>query len=333
MVAKYVPAHNDAEVARFTPNATVSQLRATLRRYPFDHPPQDETPDDASATGDTDVDPPKSPEPSPPLGDQRRCHWFYDDEGVFHLNLHADTDEGALIETALNAAQARLFNSGQSGVNNVDAFIDMANQSLEATDGAGPIDRTRVHIHFDTEGAFVHQGPKLPPSLAERILCDGTLRPTWETEGHSVNVGRDHRVVPERTRKVVEHRDQTCRFPGCTRKRHLEVHHVIHWLYDGVTDTWNLVAMCGGHHRAHHRGEFELAGNADIPDHLDDPDGLRFTRPDGSRIRAREQPNPPNGPPPEPTGNFRHPTGERFDATLISWRNLDGTYDYRPVAS
>jgi len=203
----------------------------------------------------------------------------------------------------------------------------MANQSLNAPEGTGPVDRTRIHLHLDTAGAFVHQGPKIPSSLRDRVLCNGTLRPVWETDGHPVNVGRDMRVVPERTRKVVEHRDQCCRFPGCTRKRHLDVHHIIHWLYDGETDTWNLVVLCPHHHRAHHRGGFGLTGNADIADHLEHPDGLRFTRPDGTIIRACERPVVPARPAPPAVSKFIHPTGERFDATLLSYRNAAGTFD------
>jgi hypothetical protein len=44
VVARFVPAHNDSEVVSFATAATVSQLRSTLRRYPFDHPTDDHGP-------------------------------------------------------------------------------------------------------------------------------------------------------------------------------------------------------------------------------------------------------------------------------------------------
>lgn len=335
VAAKYVPAHNDSEIVGFVAAATVAQLSSTLRRYPFDRSADDQF--DSDAAGDSESTGNQSsgggtatPDSGPseePLGERRYCRFGYDDDGSFHLSVACDADDGALIERAMAAARSRLFNGGDTDVTNIDTFLDLANQSLDATDGAGPLDRTRIHLHLDTNGMGVHQGPPIPPSLAERILCDGVLRPVWETEGNAVNVGRDQRIVPERTRIVVEHRDIFCRYPGCAQRRHLEVHHVIHWLYDGKTDTWNLVALCGGHHRAHHRGEFHLVGNADIPDHLNHPDGLKFTHADGSTVYACRRPNAPNAPPPAPADRFQHPTGERFDATLLCYRNSNGTYD------
>src|SRR5205807_9920853 len=32
------------------------------------------------------------------------------------------------------------------------------------------------------------------------------------------------------------HRDQTCRFPGCGRKKWLKAHHLVHWARGGGTD-------------------------------------------------------------------------------------------------
>ena len=40
LIFRRVPAHNDAEIARLAPNATVEQLRAIVYRYPFDRPPR-----------------------------------------------------------------------------------------------------------------------------------------------------------------------------------------------------------------------------------------------------------------------------------------------------
>jgi hypothetical protein len=334
VVARFVPAHNDTEVLQFAAAATVSQLRSTLRRYPFDHPAGErvETADGESGsqgpvgepgdTGPVVVDGMSGPVD---IGDRYRCSWMFDDDGNFRLHLTADAVDGKLIETAINTAYARLIADG-GDVTNLMAFVDMADVSLNNLPGPGPVDRTRVHIHLDTAGAFVHQGPRIPSSLRDRILCDAVLRPVWETDGHPVNVGRDQRVVPERTRRVIEQRDRCCRFPGCTSTRHLDVHHIIHWIHDGVTDTWNLVLLCPHHHRAHHRGDFALVGNAEIQDHHDHPDGLIFTRPDGTRIRACQRPVTPAGPIPTPVSRFVHPTGERFDASLLAFRQSDGTF-------
>jgi hypothetical protein len=86
------------------------------------------------------------------------------------------------------------------------------------------------------------------------------------------------------------------------------VHHIVHWLDGGVTDTFNLICLCPHHHRLHHRGRLGICGNADAPD------GVIFTNAHGRPIaQTGAEPIPPSGPPPPPTGTYRHPSGERLD--------------------
>ena len=82
-----------------------------------------------------------------------------------------------------------------------------------------------------------------------------------------------------------------CRVPGCTADRFVEVHHIIHWQDGGPTDTWNLLSLCGRHHRMHHQGLLGIEGNAD------EPDGIEFTDTRGSPIPHAHPPNPPSEPP------------------------------------
>jgi hypothetical protein len=60
-------------------------------------------------------------------------------------------------------------------------------------------------------------------------------------------------------RRALRIRDGGCRFPGCHRQRHLEAHHVIHWLRGGLTDLDNLVLLCRRHHMAIHEEGFTVA--------------------------------------------------------------------------
>ena len=117
---------------------------------------------------------------------------------------------------------------------------------------------------------------------------------------------------------MVEDRDRGCRVPGCSRSRWLQVHHITHWEDGGPTDTPNLVALCGRHHRLHHRGQLGIAGDAD------DPDGIVFTDARGRRLTGCGRPAPPR---PEladaverlqlrPT-TYVHPTGERLDTRWV----------------
>ena len=81
-----------------------------------------------------------------------------------------------------------------------------------------------------------------------------------------------------------------------------------------MTDLDNLVALCGKHHHAYHRGEFTMTGNANIPGAAAFLQRPRPTNP------QRAPPNPPQpAHHPHPTSPYTHPTGEHLN-TL--WLNL-----------
>ncbi len=123
------------------------------------------------------------------------------------------------------------------------------------------------HVHTDRPGAYLHHGPALPDCLRRQLLCDTRGAVVGLRDGRPVDVGRTRRIVPGPTRRIVENRDRGCRVPGCGR-HHVEIHHIVHWLDGGPTNTWNLVALCPHHHRLHHRGLLHITGNADRPDGL-----------------------------------------------------------------
>jgi hypothetical protein len=101
-----------------------------------------------------------------------------------------------------------------------------------------------IIVHLDSEGGWVHHGPALPAGLLEQVGCDGRIQALWSRHGLPVNVGRSRRIVPRRTRIVVEDRDRTCRHPACTATAHLD--HVVHWSRGGRTDTGNSPACAPG---------------------------------------------------------------------------------------
>ncbi len=132
-----------------------------------------------------------------------------------------------------------------------------------------------------------------------------------ERGGRPVALGRSRRVVPAWLRDLVLHRDEGCRFPGCTTTVNLDVHHLVHWLEGGTTDPDNLVTLCARHHTLHHRGEYRLRGDPGVLAGPDQPDGLVFTDPCGRTIR-NPTPSVARDPSPE-LAPYRHPLGERLD--------------------
>lgn len=231
--------------------------------------------------------------------------------GRFRLIVEGDAIDGAIIDASLREAHDRLHRDGHTDLTWVDALVDVANRSLGSVTNPERVDRYRTYIHLDTSGAWLNNGPTLPRSQFEHITCDSVTQPVWEREGHPVNIGRARHTIPNHTRRIILDRDVTCRHPGCNASRHLHVHHVIHWINGGPTDTHNLAALCPAHHRALHREQFTISGNAD------EPDGLTFTI--NGRPITTPHAQPPNSPPPEPPPGHRyaHPTGEHLDRRCV----------------
>lgn len=91
------------------------------------------------------------------------------------------------------------------------------------------------------------------------------------------------RSIPPALRRALRARDRGCRFPGCQRSRHLDAHHVEHWVDGGATSPENLLLLCGRHHTALHEGGFTLEFATD--------GRPTFRRPDGQILPAH--PTPP----------------------------------------
>ena len=121
-------------------------------------------------------------------------------------------------------------------------------------------------------------GAQISPRRARALICDAGVRAVFELidastgEVTSVDLGRHDRVPNRRLRRQVMRRDKSCRFPGCSRRHRLHVHHIVWWEHGGLTELSNLLLLCPKHHHAIHDRHWELTGTAD--DHV-------FRRPDG----------------------------------------------------
>jgi hypothetical protein len=317
VVARYAPAHVEESVAEFAVHASVPQLRRALSKYSFDPPAEPgherrwtgagNGAEGIGVAGDSvaDGNTPGNTMGSAEAGDGEAGHgtvtnpptWngyalvedrssapaelsmSYDEGGRFTMRFSAPADLGALVEAALREAKDALFGAGRPKATMGEAMVEIAGRSLGAVKSINRRDAYRTYVHLDTEGAWLTGKPRLPSQITEKLTCDGIVQPVWHTQGAPVNIGRAQRIVPTRTRRLVEDRDRGCRFPGCSATAHVECHHLIHWADGGTTDTCNLCCLCDFHHDTHHDGEFTIVGNAD------DPAGLAFTSKGGFPIR------------------------------------------------
>ena len=300
--ATRAPAWTDAQMATLAKHATVQQLAKVVRSYRFDDPPH----------------PQDDPEPEAPC--ESVAAWF-DSAGRYHLKAELEPDHGRVVDAALAAAKDTLFHAAaleqRRQVSNVDALVEVATRSLDAT-AEGRRERFRVNLYIDTTAAIVPRdgvtwsdGTAVPDWIRDLIVCDAAITPIRVHDGVPVSVGRAQRIVPDRTRRLIEHRDRGCRVPGCGRSRHLQVHHIVHDLAGGGCDTWNLICLCPHHHRLHHQGRLGITGNAD------DPNGMIFTDAHGRPLPRSGTPRQPTGPPPQPDRPYQHPLGERLDLDAI----------------
>ena len=292
------PAWADDQIIDIVRISTVDKLRKQMRDRNFE--------------GDTHAQTDDGPQPAAePAADPTRpvdtVSFGTGDDGRWRIRGNFDVVTGRQIEAALTERRDALFPDDES-ITWADAFRDCFERSLDAVQSPARRDRYRTWIHLDvSEGtATTTDGWRIPMALADQVLCDGIVQPVWESDGVPFSVGRSQRIVPDRTRRVVERRDRGCRVPGCTAHRFVEIHHIIHWLDGGTTDTWNLVSVCPRHHKLHHQGELGISGNAD------DEHGLVFTERSGRAIDPNGRPILPTESPPEAPQPYTAPLRGRI---------------------
>jgi hypothetical protein len=304
------PAWADAQLLDIATISTVTKLRRAMRSTMFEGPPEP-TPD-PNQPGRTDA------EATHPAD---RLSFGTASNGRWRINGEFDLDAGRRVEAALTERRDALFTAGDDAATWADALIDCCARSLHAVESPSRRDQYRTWIHLDaTSGdATTTDGWRVPEAIEHHLLCDGVVQPVWERNGTPFSVGPTQRIVPDRTRRIIERRDRGCRAPGCTADRFVEIHHVIHWLAGGPTDTWNLVSLCAKHHRLHHQGGLGISGNAD------EFDALVFTDARGRPIAGSAPPTPPDGPAPNAQVPYEPALLGRFDWDWIGlgWTHPD----------
>lgn len=304
VIAKHVPERSTGKAAILAEYSTVTQLRRAVQGYPFsDPPPGQGTEAEDKAKERANAKTPASLQ-------------FGIQDGRFRLRYETDAAEGALVEQALREAKDALFTGGDTKATLADAMAEIANRSLTGVSGPRRANY-KVMVHLDTSGhGWLGKKGALPQHLVEKLTCNGEVTPVWETDGAPVNVGRSMRIVPTRTRRLIEDRDGGCVYPGCPITGFLEVHHLVHWSKGGTTDADSMVCLCPRHHTEHHQGRFTITGTPTVPG------GLRFHGPAGHAIGPFPKRDLP--PPPEPAPyDWRKRSGPRDESLIMRNVNLE----------
>ena len=143
-----------------------------------------------------------------------------------------------------------------------DALVAIAQASL-AADAAADGPRYQVMVVVDeavlcgttADGAcHIDDGAAIAPETARRLACDAAAIKVRMRAGEVLDIGRKTRVIPAAIRRALHRRDGGCRYPGCTNRRFIDGHHILHWSKGGPTSLENLVLLCRRHHRLVHEG-------------------------------------------------------------------------------
>jgi 5-methylcytosine-specific restriction endonuclease McrA len=174
----------------------------------------------------------------------------------------------AFLSTIRSSGQGGSWNGGRHLVVAhvpLDALIDPL--SDEVTELAGELER----------------GGLISAETIRRISCDARIAIAVDDDvGRTMFEGRARRDPTDAQRREIMRRDRHCRFPGCTNVTFTNVHHIVPWIPDGLTDIDNLALLCDHHHhRVHSRG-WTMSGDAN--------EELTFVGPTGRPMPSRPSP-------------------------------------------
>jgi hypothetical protein len=158
-------------------------------------------------------------------------------------------------------------------------------------------------IDVDDQPAHLHGYGPITAPVARRLAADGTWRRllTDPASGAVLDVGRERYTPPADLADHVIARDQTCRFPTCTRPADgCDLDHTTPWEHGGTTSAANLGPVHRGHHndKTHHGWQL----------HQPEPGRYIWTAPTGHRYEVDPEivgllplPPPDENPSAEPT--------------------------------
>jgi Domain of unknown function (DUF222)/HNH endonuclease len=237
----------------------------------------------------------------------RYLHIHADDDGAVWIRARLTPEDGATVLAAIEGIRQELEEESadvsagtpDAGANvPEDRFAATCADALvaicEAHQAAGPRrafatgPKASVVVHVDrqvledaaAEGCAHIEGVGVVSAhTVQRLACDAAVSTVaFLPDGTAVPEGRT-RQVPDSLRRAVRTRDGGCRWPGCERRRYVDVHHVVFVSNGGRTKLTNLTTLCRAHHRMVHEGGFRLA--------MDRHAGVTVTSPGGTALPHR----------------------------------------------
>ena len=221
-----------------------------------------------------------------------RLKWFTDGDGMWCLNGRFDPATGARLEGRLRNAVEQQFASATPDGCPSDPFEKQQHLAARAfaalvlgEGAASTSGLPDVTVIIDAETLLTgrtHNGTVLeiglgrfglPIETIRRWACIGTVTPVVvAADGVRLMLGRETRLANRPQRRALRVLYRSCAmcevpFDQC------EIHHVIWYSPDGLTDMDNLIPICNRHHHLVHEGGWQL--------HLAPDRTLTVTQPGG----------------------------------------------------
>ena len=210
------------------------------------------------------VDADQKPLPELSEHESRELKFYQDEDGMWVITAKLPQVEGGLLIKAIEEVvrQQHKNDSAESfSQSRVDALCQIAEHYIATakSDGGKALaghERCQVVLHVSNNCQHI-DGFRVSEKNMKRFSCDAQVLSVFENKyGEVLNLGRNSRTVSPSLKRVLDMRDQTCRFPGCCAKKHVEYHHVKHWSEGGETEPENLVKLCRFHHDMVHDNHF-----------------------------------------------------------------------------
>ncbi len=188
-------------------------------------------------------------------------------EGRIVLNA---VEDAVISTTAPDTEKAERPPTDVFGARRADALTRLSEHWLSGNRDRGATKKAprQVVVHVDIETLLaknvdgrchIEDGPAVSAAMARRLCCDSDVLTMLERGATTLDLFRTRRTATGRLRRAVQLRDGFCRYPGCRAPAcDTEAHHILDWLYGGLTELGNLVSLCGFHHQRLHEGAFQI---------------------------------------------------------------------------
>ncbi|MDJ0663784.1 MAG: DUF222 domain-containing protein [Acidimicrobiia bacterium] len=109
------------------------------------------------------------------------------------------------------------------------------------------VDADQAHGYGEL-GAEIEFGPRVGPTVLDRILCEGRVQLVGLENGKPVVTSDAAKAIPKAVSRFVKHRDGGCTVSGCHSRYRLQVHHIRFRSDGGDHHPDNLTTLCWFHH-------------------------------------------------------------------------------------